>query len=81
MRDREKEILDRETSIQKKEFEMESERRKFETEKEITLARLEDEREKIKVKSNYSRPVSIPGFDYSPTYIKAVNNELSILKS
>lgn len=50
MRDREKEILDRETSIQKKEFEMESERRKFETEKEITLARLEDERGKIKVK-------------------------------
>ncbi len=67
MRDREKEILDRETSIQKKEFEMESERRKFETEKEITLARLEDEREKIKVKSNYSRPVTIPVFDYSRT--------------
>ena len=50
MRDREKEISDRETSIQRRQFEMESEQRKFETEKEITLARLEDERGKTKVK-------------------------------
>ena len=40
--------------FRRKEFEMESERRKFATEKEITLARLEDEREKIKVCHKYN---------------------------
>jgi hypothetical protein len=49
IRDRETELRDRETEIRRKEFEMESERRKFQTEKEITMARMEDERQKVKV--------------------------------
>ena len=49
LRDRDRENRDRESEIRKKEFELESEKRKFETEKEIVFARLDDEREKLKV--------------------------------
>ena len=49
IQNRETELRDRETEIRRKEFEIESERRKFQTEKEITLARMEDERQKVKV--------------------------------
>jgi hypothetical protein len=49
IRDRETELRDRETETQRREFEMESERRKFQAEKEITMARMDDERQKVKV--------------------------------
>ena len=49
LRDRDRENRDRASEIRKKEFELESEKRKFETEKEIVFARLDDEREKLKV--------------------------------
>ena len=49
LRDRDRENRDRESEIRKEEFELESEKRKFETEKEIVFARLDHEREKIKV--------------------------------
>ena len=68
IQDRDKEFRDRETAIRKQEFDLESAKRRFETEREIAFARIEDEKEKIKVSSTWQTILknvhSLPLFPY-----------------